>query len=160
MKKKVLVAVMVLTMLLGLFGCSKKTQITVTSVEAMTLTLHGMRGSNVYKFEGDDDTTELRRYRVIYSSGEEALALEASVPCSTQTLIELMNACGIPRWDGFHGKHPKNVSDGIMFDFAAEINGGQTIHAGGSANYPKGYYEFVRALDEMLAKEKMNHQEA
>ena len=138
-------------MLLGLIGCGEKEQITVTSVEAMTLTLHGMRGSYVYKFEREDDTTEVRRYRVVYSGEEDELALEARVPCSMQTLTELMNTCDIPRWNGFHGKHPKNVSDGIMFDFTAEINGGLTIRADGSANYPKGYSEFVRALDEMLA---------
>ena len=78
--------------------------------------------------------------------------LKSNVPCSMQTMIELMNTCGILSWDGFHGKHPKNVSDGIMFDFTANVSGGQTIHADGSANFPKGYHEFVRTLDEMLAE--------
>lgn len=118
----------------------------------MTLTLRGMRGGHVYKFEGEGDAAELRRYREVYSGGEDELVLELSVPCSMQTMIELMNTCGILSWDGFHGKHPKNVSDGIIFDFTADVNGGQTIHADGSANFPKGYHEFVRTLDEMLAE--------
>ena len=151
MKKGIQITVMVLTMLLGLFGCGREGSKAVTSVETMTLTLHGMRGSYVYKLEEEGGTTVLRRYREVYRGGEDELKLEASVPCTVQTMIELMNTCGILRWNGFHGKHPKNVSDGIMFDFAATVNGGETIRADGSANYPKGYYEFVRALDEMLA---------
>ena len=146
---------MVFTMLFGLFGCGEKAPKTVTSVETMTLTLRGMRGSYVYKFEGEGDMTELRRYRETYSGGEDELVLELSVPCGVQTMIELMNTCGIFRWDGFHGMHPKNVKDGIMFRFEATVNGGQTILAEGSANFPKGYHEFVRALDAMLAESEM-----
>ena len=63
-----------------------------------------------------------------------------------------MNACDVPHWNGFHGAHPKNVQDGIMFSFEASVNGGQVVSADGSANFPKGYHEFVRTLDEMLAE--------
>ena len=145
---------MVFTMLFGLFGCNEKAPEIVTSVETMTLTLRGMRGSYVYKFEGEADTPELRRYREAYRNGEDELVLEASAPCGAETMIELMNVCGILRWDGFHGKHPKNVKDGIMFRFDAAVNGGQTIFAEGSANFPKGYHEFVRSLDAMLAEQE------
>ena len=96
--------------------------------------------------------TEVRRYREAYRDGEDELVLESTAPCGVQTMIELMNTCGILRWDGFHGKHPKNVSDGIMFCFEATVNGGQMIRAEGSANFPKGYHKFVRALDAMLAE--------
>lgn len=141
---------MVFTMLLGSFGCGGEMQKNVTSAGTMTLTLRGMRGSYVYKFEGD--VTEVRRYREAYRDGEDELVLESTAPCGVQTMIELMNTCGILRWDGFHGKHPKNVSDGIMFCFEATVNGGQIIRAEGSANFPKGYHKFVRALDAMLAE--------
>ena len=120
----------------------------IVSVREITLTLHGMRGSYVYKFENQN---ELRRYREIYRAGEDELVLEASAPCGEPTMIELMNTCGILRWDGFYGEHPKNVRDGIMFRFEASVNGGQTVKADGSENFPKGYHEFVRALDAMLA---------
>ena len=123
----------------------------IISVWKITLTLHGMRGSYVYKFENQN---ELRRYREIYRDGEDELVLEASAPCSEQLMIEHMNACGIFRWDGFHGKHPKHVSDGIMFRFEATVNGGQTVKADGSENFPKGYREFVRTLDTMLAEQE------
>jgi hypothetical protein len=121
----------------------------IVSAREMTLTLHGMRGSYVYTFENQ---CELRRYREIYRDGADRLVPEASAPCGVETMIEHMNACDILRWDGFYGKHPKNVSDGIMFRFEATVNGGQTIFAEGSANFPKDYREFVRALDAMLAE--------
>ena len=143
---------MIFTMLFGLFGCGGKTKTPITSVETMTLTLRGMRGGYVYKFENEGDSTELRCYREAYRGGEDELILESSVHCSVQTMTELMNTCGISRWNGFHGSHPKNVSDGIMFRFEALINDGHTIIADGSENFPKGYYEFVRSLDEMLAE--------
>lgn len=142
---------MSLTMLFNLFGCAGGAKEAITSVETMTLTLRGMRGSYVYTITADADQTELRRYREVYAGGETTLVLEASTACGGQEIVELMNACDIPRWNGFHGKHPKHVSDGIMFTFSATVNGGQTISADGSANYPKGYHEFVRTLNAMLA---------
>ena len=157
MKKRILAAVMILASLFGLFGCAKtpdKTNFikTITSVETMELTLRGMRGGTVYKFDTETDPPKLCRYREKYSGTEDFLELEKSITFPHEEMIGLMNACKVFKWDGFHGKHPKNVSDGIMFCFEAEINGGQTIRANGSANFPKGYHEFVRTLDEMLAK--------
>ena len=152
MRKRIRITIMVFTMLFGLFGCNEKAPEIVTSEETMTLTFRGMRGSYVYKFEGEADTPELRRYREAYRNGEDELVLEASAPCGAETMIELMNTCGILRWDGFHGKHPKNVKDGIMFDFRATVNDGQEIHADGSENFPKGYHDFVRELNKILTE--------
>ena len=106
----------------------------------MTLTIRGMRGGCVYRLEGG----ELCRYRE-KSFGD--LELEGKAACD---LVSLMNTCEVFRWDGFHGKHPRGVSDGDMFDFKAEVNGGVRIYACGSANFPKGYRELVRAFGEML----------
>jgi len=152
MKHRITITVMVFTMLFGVFGCGGESKNKVTSVESLTLTLHGMRGSSVYKLEPEAASAELRRYREIYSGEKTILELEQSAICDLQEITDLLNTCGIFRWDGFHGKHPKNVSDGIMFNFTAEVNGGHTINADGSANFPKGYYEFVRALDAILAE--------
>lgn len=121
-------------------------------VESMTLTLQGMRGTNVYEVTEKDGKTELCRYTKIYSNGQASRRLVASVLCDTASFIELMNKCDIISWDGFHGKHPKNVRDGIMFDFSATVNGGRKIHADGSENFPKGYREFVRELDKLLSQ--------
>jgi len=143
---------MIFTMLFGLFGCDGGSKKTVTSIEEMTLTLRGMRGSVVYKLANDADRIALQRYREVYAQEETILELEASAACDSQVMIDLMNHCGIIRWDGFHGKHPRNVLDGIMFNFTATVNGGQMICADGSANFPRGYHEFVRALDAILAE--------
>ena len=147
---------MLFTTLIGLCGCAGDYRKTVTSIETMTLTLQGMRFCSVYEIKNEDGKTELRRFRKVYSKGEDTLELEKTAVCDTKDFIELMNNCSVIRWDGFHGKHPKNVMDGIMFDFTAIVNDGQTIHADGSANYPKGYNEFVRELNKMLAEYKEN----
>jgi len=134
-----------------LFGSSKADKITVSSVESMTLSLHGMRGSVVYILEGEGESPELCRYRELYRDGQKELIPQKSVKFPRQAIVELMNTCSVIRWNGFHGKHPKNVSDGIMFRFEAAVNGGVTVNADGSANFPDGYGEFVRTLDEMLS---------
>ena len=142
---------MIFTVLLGLFGCSNDAGDRITSVESMTLTLRGMRGGTVYKLETGSEPTKLCRYREIYSDEDDRLELEKSIICTQDTIVGLMNNCRVSAWDGFSGDHPRNVSDGIMFCFEAEINGGRVISADGSANFPKGYADFVRAIDEMLA---------
>ena len=151
MKRGILITIMIGSMLLGLFGCGRRAEMTITSVEEMTLTLTGMRGRWVYQFDGD--TEQLRRCREVYSGEEDELLLEASIFCSKQTILDLFSTCEIHRWNGFHGAHPRNVQDGIMFRFEAMVNDGETVIADGSANYPNGYHEFVRALNTMLASD-------
>jgi len=146
------ITTMVFLTSIGLCGCADDGRETITSIETMTLTLQGMRFCHVYKIANEDGKTELRRFRKEYANGVDTLELEASAVCDIADLIELMNTCGVICWDGFHGKHPKNVRDGIMFDFRAAVNAGQEIRADGSANFPDGYHEFVRELNSMLAE--------
>ena len=146
--KKLLISIA--NMVIGLFGRADNCKKTITSIETMTLTLQGMRLCSVYEIANKDGKTELRRFKKLYSNRVDMLDLEASVVCNITDLIKLMNTCRIIRWDGFHGKHPKNVKDGIMFDFTATVNDGQEIHAHGSENFPKGYHDFVRELNKML----------
>ena len=136
----------------GMFRRRKDSSETVETIENMKLTLRGMRGSYMYIFDSVNGQSELRRYVEKYCGEETNLILEASVLYNEQKMIDLMNTCSVISWDGFHGKHPKNVQDGIMFDFSAKVNGGRTVLADGSANFPKGYSEFVRTLDEILVK--------
>ena len=147
-----LITTMVLSTSFGLCACADNYRKTITSIETMTLTLQGMRFCSVYEITNEDGKTELKRFRKVYSNGVDTLELEASVVCNITDFIELMNTCGVIGWDGFHGKHPKNVKDGIMFDFRATVNNGQEIHADGSENFPKGYHDFVRELNKILAE--------
>ena len=152
MKSRIAVIVMAFTKLLNLFGCGRKPAGTVTSAESMTLTVRGMRGSVVYQWTGEGESSGLARYRETYSGKETILHLEQQVPCDTGEMIGLMNSCGVLGWDGFHGKHPKRVQDGDVFVFEAAVNRGRTVRAEGSANYPKGYRDFVRALNQLLSE--------
>ncbi|MBE6572698.1 MAG: hypothetical protein E7656_10660 [Ruminococcaceae bacterium] len=151
-KMPLILSVVVFVSLFGLFGCAAGQKKTVSSVESMSLVRRGMRGGTEYKIEVDGEKTKILRYREVYADGQINLEPEASAVVDTVEFVELVNNCGVIRWDGFHGKHPKNVHDGEMFRFSACVNGDKTIEADGSANFPKGYNDFVRALDEMLAQ--------
>lgn len=144
----------VVSVSIGLCGCVKGGRKTIVSMESITLSLQGMRFANVYEIRNKDGKTEISRFRKLYSNGKDTLALEASAVCDTAEFIDLLNACGVICWDGFHGKHPKNVKDGIMFDFRATVNDGQKIQADGSENFPEGYHAFVRELNTMLAAQE------
>ena len=61
-----------------------------------------------------------------------------------------MNECGFASWNGFDGKHPKNVSDGIMFSLFAVINDGMKVNAKGSENFPKNYKTFMGEVKSIL----------
>ena len=102
-----LITTMVLSTSIGLCGRADDCRKTITSIEAMTLTLQGMRFCSVYEITNKDEKTELRRFRKVYSNGADTLELEASAVCDITAFIELMNTCGVICWDGFHGKHPK-----------------------------------------------------
>ena len=54
------ITVMMCAVLFGLFGCGGKSTKAVTSVEIVTLTLRGMRGTSVYEIVSKADRAELR----------------------------------------------------------------------------------------------------
>jgi len=128
----------------------KKHKDSILSVQELTIKTSGMRFTHLYKAIPKDNEIQIERYREFFADRASHLELEKSAYCTTDSFIELLNFCNIAEWDGFHGKHPKNVSDGIMFTFSATVNGNRTIRANGSENFPKGYREFVQRLDEML----------
>lgn len=126
--------------------CSHRTSRKITSFERIHIRLCGMRMMVEYEILSGGSAT-LTRYR-IDSSGEKVP--EKSASCDNARILELLDHCKVLRWNGFHGRHPRNVCDGIMFDFNAVVDEGETIHADGSQNFPKGYHEFIRTLDELL----------
>ena len=121
----------------------------ITSCERITLRISGMRSTTEYVVTGGEPAA-LSLYRISYAGDKEVRTLEKSAALRGAQLPGLLDSCGVARWDGFHGAHPKHVSDGEMFTFTAVVNGGVTIRADGSANFPRGYHEFVRALCDML----------
>lgn len=122
----------------------------ITSFGKITLSESGMRGTQIYEIICIGDTSTVSLYQKIYSRGEDERRLLKSAGCSTEAFIKLLNDCDVCKWDGFSGKHPRGVKDGIMFRFTAEINGGVAIRAEGSQNFPRRYRDFTNGLYEIL----------
>lgn len=122
----------------------------VTSFEKITLRLAGMRMTAEYEIT-DGEPAALSRFFIGYANGEDVRTLDRCVFCSRESIIALLNSCGVSGWNGFHGAHPRNVCDGTMFRISAVVNENETISAYGSENFPDGYREFIGGLDKLLA---------
>ncbi|MBQ7203895.1 MAG: hypothetical protein IJS03_07785 [Eubacterium sp.] len=122
----------------------------ITSFDTVTLQESGMRVTQVYEITCDGDRAKVSLYTLTYNNGEKGKRLEESADCSAADFIKLLNDCNITAWDGFYGKHPKNVLDGTMFEFEAKLNGDKTVSANGSQNFPKHYHDFTEGLYNIL----------
>lgn len=126
----------------------------VISYESIFWRISGMRSIREYEILKRAEGAEISVYEMRFGSGrdmERHLMKRMLYP--DEKLLELLNMCEVCRWDGFHGKHPKGVRDGIMFSFRAEINGGESIRAEGSENFPKHFREYRREIDRLLFEE-------
>ncbi len=121
----------------------------ISSFSFITLRVSGMRFTYEDEILMKDDMAELTRYRIVFGQGKDNREAESKVLCDKERIIKLLNDCRILSWNGFSGKHPKNVSDGIMFNLHAIIND-KKISASGSENFPKHYREFTNGLNEIL----------
>lgn len=122
----------------------------IRSFETINLRISGMRVTQEYEIICRGDETEISLYHLYYVNGKDERRLEKSATLKTEEMIEILNSFQISGWNGFKGEHPKNVSDGDMFRLEAVINDGERIYAEGSANFPKGYREFIKELNKML----------
>ena len=124
-------------------GNESKPQVkTIESFETVTLRLSGMRGSTVYRIQCEGEESVIGQYTVRYAEGSDTLVPEYEKRVPTEEVLETFARCGVAKWDGFNGKHPRGVLDGLMFRFEAVVNGGITLNANGSQNFPKGFREF------------------
>lgn len=130
-----------------------KKKITIDSFEMVTLSTRGMRCADDYEIVKKDNTAEVSQYRISYREGKEERILIRRASVSENDILQLLNNCSILSWDGFHGKHPRGVKDGIMFSFSATVNDGKVIKAEGSQNFPKHYRDFTQALHDILSNE-------
>jgi len=121
----------------------------ISSFSFITLRVSGMRFTYEDEILMKDDMAELTRYRIVFGQGKDNKEVELKMLCDKERIIKLLNDCRILSWNGFSGKHPKNVSDGIMFNLHAIIND-KKISASGSENFPKHYREFTNGLNEIL----------
>ena len=105
-----------------------------------------------FEIVSKDGACEMLFYENGYSN-EERFPQER-IRCSEEEILQLLNNCNIYRWNGFFGKHPRNVRDGEMFLFTAVVNDGEKIRAEGSENFPKHYSELKNGLWELLNREE------
>ena len=155
MKKYVLLAIAVIVIVVGFLSvlyAHRNKPPELDAFEYVTLQVIGMRFNQTYEIRNQESEVALSRYNNVYENGEKVQKLDKTVTCDPEEMLKLLRECRVAAWDGFFGKHPKNVRDGIMFAFTAAVNDGQTIRAEGSQNFPKGYHEFVQALDQLLSE--------
>ena len=134
----------------------KDTLTTLTSFEKITLRVIGMRYDIEYEILNKPPKAVLSLCRISYKDGLNKRVIEKSAVTDTEMMLEIFNLCKIISWDDFHGNHPKDVKDGVMFKFQAEVNEGQTVYAEGSENFPKGYREFVSRLNLILENDRLH----
>ena len=126
----------------------------ITSFTRITLSVSGMRGACKYEIICGGDEAQLSQYSVYYKNGRDECELELSARCKSAAITDLLNRCSVMSWDGFCGANPRGVRDGIMFSLNATVNGGVTLRAEGSENFPKRYREFTDGLNDLLSSEK------
>ena len=113
-----------------MFGMGKPTE-KITYFEIVTLRLSGMRFTTEYEIVMKDKEAEVVEYAIRYEKNEDKRIPQRQTVCSADRILKLLNDCELVSWDGFHGKHPKNVQDGIMFSLNATVNGDWKIRAEG-----------------------------
>ena len=123
----------------------------IESFETVTLHLSGMRFTTEYEIVMQDKDAEITEYGIRYEKEKGDVRVpQRKAVCSAETVLKLFNDCELLAWDGFHGAHPKDVKDGIMFSLKATVNGGKNIRAEGSENFPEHFREFWHGLDAIL----------
>lgn len=132
-------------------GTGKASQ-KIESFEIVTLRLSGMRFTTEYEIVMKGKDAEVVEYAIRYNKNEDKRVPERQTVCSADKILKLLNDCELVSWDGFHGKHPKGVKDGIMFSLQATVNGDRKIRAEGSENFPKHFRELRDGLHAILSQ--------
>ena len=112
---------------------------TITSFSEIKLRLSGMRVTEQYEILLSGDKAEVSLYFLSYENREEKYNLQKRATVSESEMLDILNQCGVLKWNGFSGKNPPHVLDGVMFRFTAVVNDGRKIVADGSNNFPKHY---------------------
>lgn len=132
-----------------MFGKIKK----VESFERVTLRESGMRYTIEYEMVPKDGQAELTLYAIRFGDQEDRRVPEQTAVIPVQEALDLMNTCRLMSWDGFRGRHPRGVLDGIMFSMKAVVNDNHSISASGSENFPKQYRIFTDGMRRILSGE-------
>ena len=118
----------------------------ITDFELFSLNETTMRASYVYEIVRKGELAEVSLYDIMYINEEDKKQLRNRTVCTAAEIIGMLNSCGVLSWNGFVGNHPRGVSDGKMFRLSAVVNGGLTVSANGSENFPPHYRELIDSL--------------
>ena len=97
----------------------------IESFEIITLHTSGMRYSADFEIVMKGGVAEVFQYQIRHRYPENERILEKRVSVGNDKTPVLLNNCKLLSRDGFHGKHPRGVLDGIMFSLNAIVNGGK-----------------------------------
>ena len=89
-------------------------------------------------------------YRVM-DDDEESHPLD---PALAEELQQVVKACDLEAWDGFHGSNP-HVLDGESFSLELLFADGSMVYASGENRFPKGYYDAVDRIESIWERERM-----
>lgn len=132
---------------MGIFYCRK-----IKSFETVTLYTCGMRHVSEHEIVMKDGKAEASLYAACHSEdGKERRLIKRAV-CDEETVLKILNKCRLLSWDGFYGSHPRGVLDGTMFRMSAKVNGGREIHASGSQNFPRHFWDLSDWLNDVLSE--------
>ena len=99
----------------------------IESFEIITLHTSGMRYSADFEIVMKGGVAEVFQYQIRHRYPENERILEKRVSVGNDKTPVLLNNCKLLSRDGFHGKHPRGVLDGIMFSLNAIVNGGKKV---------------------------------
>ena len=122
----------------------------ITGFTVVTLKTTDMRTTREYEITNDGQAATVSLYQEICVPNGRQRQLQQRTTCRIENALQLLNDCAIHKWNGFHGKHPRNVHDGTMFTLEAIVNGGISIYADGSENFPKHFFDFRNGLTNLL----------
>lgn len=111
----------------------------LTSFDTAVLCLSGMRAVRTYEITREGDVALF----VCRETGDRAERPLAEV-------LAVFNRCGVLRWDGFSGRHPRGLLDGTMFRFTLTADGKEVVTATGSQNFPRRFYDLREYIETAL----------
>ena len=122
----------------------------IESFEILTLRLSGMRYVRELELVSRGEETQLSSYMIRFEKEGNVRVPIGSATLPTSDVINLLNRCGVGKWSGFYGSHPRRILDGTMFNLEAVVNRGEKIKAAGSQNFPPHFSEFREQIEEII----------
>ena len=121
--------------------------------ETVTLELTGMRMHEVYEIVQNGAESTVSRYGLRYENGADRREPEGAAVLETAAVLEKLEAFGVASWNGFHGRHPRGVLDGMMFTLRITAGGETLVFADGSENFPRHFRKLLGWLGDLVRGE-------